>query len=190
VNSGTAPRFGYLGEYTDAESGLVYLRARYYDPSTGQFLSRDPITALTRQPYAYVGDDPLNSVDPSGLCNTASTTNVGLSALNVINPWCYVGPQPAQDILQPLTGNCASSKSLSGMVCQWLFAHPKVVVWGAQKFIAISPAGASIETGLSVAQACEDVQNGQNQAAAKQSFGLVRSIGFSAFKNWLKTGVE
>ena len=33
---------GWAGEYRDAETGLVYLRARYYDPSTGQFLTRDP----------------------------------------------------------------------------------------------------------------------------------------------------
>jgi RHS repeat-associated protein len=34
--------FGWAGQYADSESGLVWLRARYYSPSTGQFLSRDP----------------------------------------------------------------------------------------------------------------------------------------------------
>jgi RHS repeat-associated protein len=48
--------FGYAGEYADAESGLVYLRARSYDPATGQFLTRDPATGLTAAPYAYAGD--------------------------------------------------------------------------------------------------------------------------------------
>jgi RHS repeat-associated protein len=67
VNSGTAPVFGFAGQYADAESGLVYLRARYYDPSTGQFISRDPLVAVTRAPYAYVADNPLNAIDPSGL---------------------------------------------------------------------------------------------------------------------------
>ena len=55
------------GEYTDAETGFQYLRARYYDPGTGQFLTRDPIEAVTRSPYGYVGGNPLNRVDPSGL---------------------------------------------------------------------------------------------------------------------------
>jgi hypothetical protein len=45
-----------------------YLRARYYDPSTGQFLSRDPAVATTRHPYTYVYDNPLNLTDPTGLC--------------------------------------------------------------------------------------------------------------------------
>ncbi|MCA1831305.1 MAG: RHS repeat-associated core domain-containing protein [Actinomycetota bacterium] len=60
--------FGYAGQYTDSESGLQYLRARYYDPVTGQFINRDPITQLTRQPYSYVQANPLNASDPSGLC--------------------------------------------------------------------------------------------------------------------------
>jgi len=37
--------------YTDAETGFVYLRARYYDPTTGQFISRDPLVALTGSAY-------------------------------------------------------------------------------------------------------------------------------------------
>ena len=56
--------FGYAGEYTDAESGLVYLRARYYDPPTQQFLAHD--TLLTQLPYSYVNGNPLNLRDPSG----------------------------------------------------------------------------------------------------------------------------
>lgn len=57
----------FAGEYVDSETGFVYLRARYYDPATAQFISADPYAALTRQPYAYAGDSPLNGTDPSGL---------------------------------------------------------------------------------------------------------------------------
>lgn len=49
------------------ENGALYLRARYYDPSTAHFISRDPATATTRQPYQYVADSPLNHTDPNGL---------------------------------------------------------------------------------------------------------------------------
>ena len=59
----------FAGDYWDAETGFYYLRARYYDPTTGQFLSRDPAVAATRQPYSYVGDNPLNGIDPTGLCD-------------------------------------------------------------------------------------------------------------------------
>jgi RHS repeat-associated protein len=60
---------GYAGQLTNAQSGLQYLRARVYDPTTGQFLTRDPIEAVTRSPYGYAGNNPLNYIDPSGLCN-------------------------------------------------------------------------------------------------------------------------
>lgn len=59
--------FGFAGEYTDAETGFQYLRARYYDPATGQFLTRDPLSAVTREPYGYTGNDPINGIDPTGL---------------------------------------------------------------------------------------------------------------------------
>lgn len=57
----------FAGQYTDSESGLQYLRARYYDPQTGQFLTRDPASPMTRTPYLYAGGNPLNYRDPAGL---------------------------------------------------------------------------------------------------------------------------
>ncbi|MGH9223660.1 MAG: ABC transporter permease [Acidimicrobiales bacterium] len=42
------------------ETGFTYLRARYYDPATGQFVSRDPLTAMTGSPYSYVDGNPLD----------------------------------------------------------------------------------------------------------------------------------
>ncbi len=56
-----------LERVVDPETGMLYLRARYYDPSTGQFLTRDPMDAVTRSAYGYSGNDPLNGSDPTGL---------------------------------------------------------------------------------------------------------------------------
>jgi len=67
--AGPVNPFRYAGQYTDSESALQYLRVRYYDPSTEQFISRDPLSSVTREPYAYVRDNPLNGTDPTGLCN-------------------------------------------------------------------------------------------------------------------------
>jgi RHS repeat-associated protein len=58
--------FRYAGQYTDA-TGLQYLRARYYDPETAQFLTRDPLEAQTRAPYGYADNTPVNATDPSGM---------------------------------------------------------------------------------------------------------------------------
>jgi RHS repeat-associated protein len=58
----------YDGQYADAESGLQYLRARYYNPATGQFLTLDPMLAVTLAPYGYAVGNPVNSDDPNGEC--------------------------------------------------------------------------------------------------------------------------
>ena len=58
---------GFAGQYVDSETGFEYLRARYFDPATGQFLTVDPKVDVTRAAYAYAGNDPVNRVDPTGL---------------------------------------------------------------------------------------------------------------------------
>ena len=62
--------FLFAGQYTDFQSGLIYMRQRWYDPKTAQFLSRDPLGLAggDQNPYGYAGRDPVNSADPSGLC--------------------------------------------------------------------------------------------------------------------------
>ncbi len=57
----------FASQYQDSESGLYYLRLRYYDFGTGQFISQDPIGSVTRQQYNYGLDNPLNMTDPTGL---------------------------------------------------------------------------------------------------------------------------
>lgn len=56
-----------MGRVVDPETGFLYLVNRYYDPTTGQFMSRDPLVALTGSAYGYVDNNPLNGTDPTGL---------------------------------------------------------------------------------------------------------------------------
>jgi RHS repeat-associated protein len=88
---------GYAGQYTNSESGLQYLRARTYDPVTGQFLSLDPLRAITLSPYGYAENDPLNKSDPSGLsgcgdimivsslCEFGQSTGISNAAAGALN---------------------------------------------------------------------------------------------------------
>ncbi len=78
-STGSTPNvYMYRGEAFDSDLGLYYLRARYYNPLTGRFMSRDPedpkLIDLNRKPvdpkrlhkYFYAGADPVNFADPTG----------------------------------------------------------------------------------------------------------------------------
>ncbi|MCS7464395.1 discoidin domain-containing protein [Paenibacillus doosanensis] len=74
--------FKYAGEQLDAETGLYYLRARYYDPSVGRFINKDTYEGDITNPlslnlYTYVHNNPLTNVDPTGhWCISADGNNV------------------------------------------------------------------------------------------------------------------
>jgi RHS repeat-associated protein len=113
-DSGTV--YGYTGEQHDAATGLVYLRARYYNPNLKVFMSRDPFPGWQTVPasqhgYSYVHNNPVNLTDPSGefvppaivaavacaanpLCLMGGAVVVGAA-------WIIVGPELA-DLLAPV----------------------------------------------------------------------------------------
>ncbi len=76
----------YAGQYLDSESGLYYLHARYYDPTTGQFLSQDPQLKQTRAPYSYGSGNPLNAPDPTGLGSCPDGIAIPFTDLCLDNP--------------------------------------------------------------------------------------------------------
>jgi len=77
----SASRSRYCGEQYDSDLGLYYLRARYYNPATGRFLSRDPEEGKAYDPqslhkYLYAGGDPVNRVDPRGRADSADYSSL------------------------------------------------------------------------------------------------------------------
>ena len=64
--------FRYRGYYYDVETGLYYLKTRYYDPETGRFITIDDVSYLAPDTinglnlYAYCGNNPVMNVDPEG----------------------------------------------------------------------------------------------------------------------------
>ncbi|MDY7007304.1 MAG: RHS repeat-associated core domain-containing protein [Cyanobacteriota bacterium] len=82
-------RYRFTGREFDEETGLYYYRARYYDGDVGRFISSDPIGFESGDVnlYRYVGNSPVDRVDPLGLRGTVNSQvrtiifEVGLGAL-------------------------------------------------------------------------------------------------------------
>ena len=68
--------FRYAGEYWDSESGLIYLRARYYDSGVGAFTSEDPARDGLNW-YVYANNNAINFFDPFGLSSTRFVSSQG-----------------------------------------------------------------------------------------------------------------
>lgn len=69
--------YRYTGQQSDADSALYYCRARYYEPSTGRFITQDPMKGIESDPssynlYLYCDNNPIRYTDPSGLFWTTS----------------------------------------------------------------------------------------------------------------------
>ena len=68
TNASTYNPWQYCGEYTDQESGLIYLRNRYYDSETGRFINEDPARSGGNW-YSYCSGNPVMFWDKMGLSN-------------------------------------------------------------------------------------------------------------------------
>jgi len=78
---GGGQRLCFTGRPLDSATGLYDLRARFYDPETGRFISPDPVFGriddpATLPPYGYARDNPLTYVDPFGTTHNIGTINI------------------------------------------------------------------------------------------------------------------
>ena len=111
----TAPAGGwqqshlFAGEYWDQDSQLLYLRARWYDPQIGRFISADPFEGRQRDPrslnrYSYAHGDPVHGSDPTGrmtLGEVGTTlSNIGSMATRAYNAYDFVNSLVAPDMDQ------------------------------------------------------------------------------------------
>ncbi|MEU1731730.1 LamG-like jellyroll fold domain-containing protein [Streptosporangium sp. NPDC020145] len=94
--SGATRGLGYQGEYTDPDTGKVNMNARWYQPGTGAFTSRDTATlnpdpSVQANRYTYGNAAPLSNVDPTGHVSRDTSSSWGISGIpdRVVYPDAY-----------------------------------------------------------------------------------------------------
>ncbi len=109
AGTASASNYTYQAEQRDTESGLTFLRARYYDPTTGRFTSQDPMSGTPADPasqngYNYANNDPVNLSDPTGE--------------NAVGDWLYnaAGLNEYRNAVASPCPNWGSIASSGGMV--------------------------------------------------------------------------
>ena len=118
--------FRYCGEYYAKETEEIYLRARYYQPEVGRFLTRDSYTGEEDEPlslhlYTYCGNDSVNRIDPSG--NVNIVVSGGIYKKNKKNGYCYEFIEPALKMINDLyTCNKKFTNSIFSGEIKWLIA--------------------------------------------------------------------
>ena len=85
----SANKFAYTGHQADAETGLYYFKARYYDPEIGRFISQDPAEGQDGKPasyhrYLYAYGNPTVYIDPTG---EVAFLKEGADTLSEFNEW-------------------------------------------------------------------------------------------------------
>ncbi len=98
--------FKFVGQHgvMMESNGLYYMRARYYDPEIGRFISEDPIGFEGGETnlFAYVGNNPILLIDPSGLCDNDKCIKklMLVTSYNDAGPgsdWSYYKPKTKGD---------------------------------------------------------------------------------------------
>jgi RHS repeat-associated protein len=84
-----ADPYRYAGGYFDTTTGLYHFGQRYYNPTTGRWTQQDslntPLNPTNGNRYAYTGDNPTNSIDPTGLFCVVHNDNGGCLCSGVLN---------------------------------------------------------------------------------------------------------
>lgn len=111
ATTGARRPVGFQGDYTDPDTGAVNMTARWYNPSTGAFLSRDTVDPTNRYTYTY--GSPLNYTDPSGQigCDIRCACAINPNQASCQKPAAPQPPPPSGGGGGGGSGGCGSSST-------------------------------------------------------------------------------
>jgi RHS repeat-associated protein len=133
--------YSWTGRLVDSETGLQYNRARWYDASTGRWISEDPsgFDAGDSNLYRYVNNAPTNATDPSGMIDFASL--VPIAALEIMLELDKARAANAQRIVDLAinTSNWAEGRTLTPALASLVFLGTNVAESGLLPRAGLAP---------------------------------------------------
>jgi len=129
--------YQFTGEAWDAEVELLYLRARYYQPEVGRFVTKDPWRGDIWEPgtlnsYSYAGNGPVNSTDPSGLQDGGYSSYESYRQSRQLVSYWYHQEGPVRLVLgpeEPLTQDVRYSPGVQQFKRHWALEGEHEVPW-------------------------------------------------------------
>jgi RHS repeat-associated protein len=113
---------GYTGHVEDAESDLIYMQARYYDPELARFLSIDPVMpsagdVLSDNRYAYVQNNPITHTDPTGMmsCNESGEVSPEVQRMRNASDKCQSNSDSASVVAIGVGGGALEGVSMAAL---------------------------------------------------------------------------
>lgn len=121
----------FAGEQYDAGLELYYLRARWYDPSVGRFMTQDPFPGLLAQPqtlnpYVYVVNNPVNLTDPSGEFPWSIVIGAGVGGAMNVGQYLL---SPGQHTFRGAVNSAAKGAFIGGAAGVIGLGAGKLAVW-------------------------------------------------------------
>jgi RHS repeat-associated protein len=144
----TSP-FRYTGRESDSETGMYYYRARYYDPTTGRFLTEDPLRFHAGSNfYIYTFNSPQSLIDPSGKVIEVSKVSGEAGYTNYLTAMLYLDGSPyAKAIIDDLqkspniyvlhVGDAVKEDEQDGNIVRWN-PHKALCVQGGEQSPALN----------------------------------------------------
>ncbi len=196
--SGDTPNsYRFASERFGDPEGLTYLRARYYDPASGRFLSRDPFEGILRDPvslhrYLYANSNPISNSDPTGQFTLSSELKVALTiavttsvafdlASGVRNPTKIVANATVSAVFAAV-GGAASARLTAKLSQKVVSTLTSQLARKGMVFISIATSKAMVSTLLSV------VEGATTDAIGSTSGSVSRANIFKVFV--INLGVE
>ncbi|MEN9867129.1 MAG: hypothetical protein RL748_2719, partial [Pseudomonadota bacterium] len=193
--AGAVPTIGFTGHVHDANTGLVYMQQRYYDPFAGRFLSTDPVltdanTGASFNRYVYANNNPLRFIDPDGrqVADVGGSPETPHARCNGGN-LCFGGNSVGEQIAENATASALAGNNAA--TYGWAFAGAYWEYFGSEGVSQVASKGSGAGSGNYAMAALEIGTLGKGKLLGQfgsKTTSLFRAVSPGEFNSIMASG--